>query len=156
MKKTRQPVKVYVDTSVFGGVFDKEFENASVRFFDLVLRGVFSIFISPLVTEEMVSAPLKVRAFFDSIRPDMTILQYDDHALDLRAAYIQAGVITDTWDADALHVAMATAGGCAMIVSWNFKHIVSYHRIPLYNRVNVKNGFCEIGIYTPLEVSTDE
>ena len=38
--------------------------------------------------------------------------------------------------ADALHVAVATVSGCSVIVSWNFKHIVNYRKIPLYNAIN--------------------
>jgi hypothetical protein len=62
----------------------------------------------------------------------------------------------EQWAADALHVALATVARCAMIVSWNFKHIVSFRRIPLYNAVNKTNGYSEIGIFTPQEVIEDE
>ena len=31
-----KPLRVYVDTSVFGGCFDAEFAEQSTRFFDLV------------------------------------------------------------------------------------------------------------------------
>jgi len=37
-------------------------------------------------------------------------------------------------------------------VSWNFRHIVHFEKIPLYNAVNVLNGWGHIGIYSPLEV----
>jgi len=39
-----------------------------------------------------------------------------------------------------------------MIVSWNFKHIVQYDKIPLYNAVNTLQGYGNIGIFSPLEV----
>jgi hypothetical protein len=39
-----------------------------------------------------------------------------------------------------------------MIVSWNFRHIVHYEKIPLYNAINVREGYFPIGIYTPQEV----
>ncbi len=53
---------------------------------------------------------------------------------------------------DALHVALATTWSCSIIVSWNFRHIVHFEKIPLYNAVNVLNGWGHIGIYSPLEV----
>lgn len=53
---------------------------------------------------------------------------------------------------DALHVALATTSGCAMIVSWNFKHIVHYDKIRLYNAVNILRGYDEINIFSPWEV----
>ena len=39
-----------------------------------------------------------------------------------------------------------------MIISWNFKHIVNYRRIPMYNAVNIGQGFGNLNIYSPLEV----
>jgi hypothetical protein len=43
-----------------------------------------------------------------------------------------------------------------MIVSWNFKHIVNYQKIPLYNAVNILHGYGQIAIYSPLEVVGNE
>jgi len=43
-----------------------------------------------------------------------------------------------------------------MIVSWNFRHIVHYQKIPKYNAVNVLNGYAPIAIHSPLEVIPDE
>ena len=53
----KKPMRVYADTSVFGGVFDAEFENASMAFFDLVRRGRFRLVVSPVVQDELVKAP---------------------------------------------------------------------------------------------------
>ncbi|MYF75373.1 MAG: type II toxin-antitoxin system VapC family toxin, partial [Gemmatimonadetes bacterium] len=50
-----------------------------------------------------------------------------------------------------LHVALATIGGCSMIVSWNFKHIVHFSKIPLYNAVNTLSGYSNIAIHSPHE-----
>jgi len=41
-------------------------------------------------------------------------------------------------EVDALHVAVATVSNCRLIVSWNFKHIVNFQKIPLYNGVNLR------------------
>ncbi|MDJ0509521.1 MAG: hypothetical protein QNJ64_09750 [Crocosphaera sp.] len=53
---------------------------------------------------------------------------------------------------DALHVALASVSGCSMIVSWNFKHIVHFQKIPLYRAINAVKGYAQIDIYSPLEV----
>jgi hypothetical protein len=37
-------------------------------------------------------------------------------------------------------------------VSWNFKHIVHFDKIPKYNAVNTLEGYGPIGIFSPLEV----
>ena len=67
-------------------------------------------------------------------------------------ATCKAGVVTPKWATDALHVALASAGHCRCIVSWNFKHIVHFDKIPLYHGVNLINGFDSISINTPAEV----
>jgi hypothetical protein len=46
---TKRPIKIYADTSVFGGVFDEEFGEASRAFFDLVRSGAFTLFVSGVV-----------------------------------------------------------------------------------------------------------
>jgi hypothetical protein len=43
-----------------------------------------------------------------------------------------------------------------MIVSWNFKHIVHYEKITLYNSINILEGYQQIAIYSPLEVISYE
>ena len=53
---------------------------------------------------------------------------------------------------DAMHVALATVSNARMIVSWNFKHIVNFQKIPLYNAVNKLKGYDSIEIYSPQEV----
>jgi len=37
-------------------------------------------------------------------------------------------------------------------VSWNFKHIVHFQKIPLYRAINTIKGYAEINIYSPPEV----
>ncbi len=77
--------------------------------------------------------------------------------LDLRDAYLGAGIVTPKSTDDATHVALATISQCEIIVSWNFKHIVHFQKIPKYNAVNVLHGHHSINIYSPSEViSYDE
>jgi hypothetical protein len=70
----------------------------------------------------------------------------------LQQQYISAGIVTEKSTEDALHVAIASVAKCDLIVSWNFKHIVHFEKIPKYNAVNVLNGYGQIGIYSPLEI----
>ena len=37
------------------------------------------------------------------------------------------------------------------LVSWNFKHIVNFDKIKLFNSINLKLGYSIIDIRTPLE-----
>ena len=88
--------------------------------------------------------------------PLLVRLEAGPAAYTLREAYLEAGVLSPKWTADALHVAIATVGGCRAIVSWNFQHIVNFRRIPLYDGVNQMQGYGPIAIHSPPEVVIDE
>ena len=72
------------------------------------------------------------------------------------AAYLTARVVPTASEGDALHVAAATVAGVNLIVSWNFKHIVNYRRIQLFNSVNPAMGYPLIDIRSPLELEEDD
>ena len=148
----KRQVRVYTDTSVFGGVFDERFEAPSREFFEEVRGGRFLVVTSALVQEELAPAPARVRDFFAEMLEFSEIVEISSEALRLREAYLNAGVLTDKWSSDALHVATASVSGCSMIVSWNFHHIVHFERIPKYNAVNTLCGHPTIAIHSPLEV----
>ena len=151
-----EPIRVYADTSVFGGVFDEEFHSASRTLLDKVLEGRFRLVVSRLVEEEIEGAPVRVRSFFGEFRDNLETNAVPEEAVRLQQAYLAHGIVGEGSMADALHVALATVLACQVIVSWNFKHIVHYQKIPLYNAVNRLMGRSEIGIHTPLEVIADE
>jgi len=147
---------VYVDTSVFGGAFDKGFEQASGAFFERVRGGAFEVAVSALVLDELERAPVQVRELFTELEPLLVRVDIVEAAYALQQAYLEARVVGRKWETDALHVATATVSGCRAIVSWNFKHIVNFRRIPLYNGVNQMQGYGPIAIHTPPEVVFDE
>lgn len=143
--------RVYADTSVFGGVFDPEFAIASQTFFDQVGER-FTLVTSALVQAELTTAPDEVRELFDRVLADAEIATVSEAALRLQQAYLRAEIVTPKWATDALHVALATVATCTFLVSWNFKHIVHFEKIPLYNAVNTLEGYGSIAIYSPREV----
>lgn len=145
-------IKIYADTSVFGGVFDEEFAEPSQEFFAEVETGRFTLVVSAVVQAEIASAPQAVQEFFRQIVIKAEIAELTQEVLDLRNAYLDAGVVTPKSTDDATHVALATICGCRMIISWNFKHIVHFQKIPKYNAVNALHGYPTIDIYSPSEV----
>jgi len=93
-----------------------------------------------------------VNELFQELLPIAQLLDIGPDALELQQAYIAEGILTETWYDDALHVALATVAECNVIVSWNFKHIVNFRKIPLFNAVNMLKGYRQIAIHSPLEV----
>ena len=125
-----QTIRVYADTSVFGGVYDEEFMQSSLTFFKQVKSGHFVLVTSAVVQDEMVAAPATVRRFFEEMLGAAEVIDITESALDIRDAYLQAKIVTPKYSDDALHVALATVAGCMLIVSWNFQHIVTFKRSP--------------------------
>lgn len=112
---------------------------------------IFVLLLS-VVKAEIESAPKKVKDFFDDMLRYAEIVDVTADALKLRDSYLQSGIVTAKYSNDALHVALATVSDCDVIVSWNFKHIVHFEKIPLYNAVNILQGYQQISIFSPLEV----
>lgn len=154
--ETRRTISVYADTSVFGGVFDDEFREPSRAFIDAITAGKFALLTSELVREEIAGAPQVVRQLFDDMLPIAGIATVTVETIQLQQAYLQAGIVSERFATDALHVALATVAEASMIVSWNFRHIVNFQRIPKYNAVNKLHGYHDIAIYSPLEVIQHE
>lgn len=132
--------------------FDQEFSEPSKQFFDEVDAGRFELLTSAVVEAEIEPAKGEIRRFFTKYAGSATIADISKEALELQSQYVASGVVTEKSLNDALHVAVATVSCCDLIVSWNFKHIVHFDKIPKYNAVNVLNGYGQIGIYSPLEV----
>lgn len=152
----KKQIRVYADTSVFGGIFDKEFDAASKSFFKAVQEKKFVLVTSELVREEIAAAPEKVQKCFEEMLVYCEIAEINPQTLELQDAYLKKQIISERYATDALHVALATLSDVRMIVSWNFKHIVNYQKIPLYNAVNKVKGYNAIEIYSPLEVIENE
>ena len=149
---TGERPRAYADASVFGGVFDDEFRLASRAFFDLVRGGRFELVASDVVRRELQAAPSEVWRFFLEMVGFADVIEITADVLQLQEAYLSAGIVTRNWADDALHVAVASAAECDVIVSWNFRHIVHFRRIPRYNAVNTLQGFGGIAIHSPQEV----
>ncbi|MCC6442456.1 MAG: hypothetical protein IT210_03250 [Armatimonadetes bacterium] len=145
-------MRVYADASVYGGAFDEEFESYSRRFFELIRGGRFYLVTSALVYQALHLAPVHVQEFYRELSVKSELISITDEVLALRDAYIDAGILTEKSLTDATHVAVATLSRCDLIVSWNFKHIVNFKKIPMYNAVNILRNCGQISIHSPQEV----
>ncbi len=147
-----RPLRVFIDTSVFGGMFDSEFAEDTRAFFDFVDKGRFRLAISENVIKEITLAPDRVKHFFDAYRTEMDCFMDSLEIQRLTDCYLQSKVLTYKSWADASYVAYATVYSCAGLVSWNYKHIVHKEKSMLFNVVNVSQGYQPLFIATPKEV----
>jgi hypothetical protein len=149
----KESLRVYADTSVFGGCFDVEFETESVRFFEEVRQGRIVVVISNVTLDELELAPEAVRAILADLPPPQVEIVSTSPASDaLGNAYVEAGVVGPASSNDAAHIAVATIANVDLVVSWNFKHIVHFEKIVGYEGVNSLHGYRSPRIYSPREV----
>lgn len=149
--------RFYFDTSVFDGVFDIEFEEATILLFEKVKLGQVICVYSDLTEGKLFDAPESVKTFFSSL-PDefIEIVKVNDEAINLAKAYIKENVVGKTSYGDCVHIALATIHKVDILVSWNFKHIVNVYRIRGYNSVNLRFGLQTLEIRSPKDIIGNE
>ena len=145
--------RIYLDTSVFGGYFEPEFELWTKLLIDKIINGEIKLLFSQLTEIELNGAPQYVKDLVKQI-PDKHIefLPITDEADHLANHYVKENVVGKTSLQDCRHIAIATLSNADLLVSWNFKHIVNVSRIRGYNGVNYKLGHKILEIRTPREV----
>ena len=149
----RRKLRIYADTSVFGGCHDEEFREDSVRFIEHVSRGRIVLLVSEIVLRELENAPRDVLRIIERLDPGhVERFPLTREIQELRDAYLREGILSRKWADDAMHVAAATVARADAIVSWNFKHIVRLDKMKEYQRVNLHLGYGILTIITPKEV----
>lgn len=133
--------KFYLDTSVFGGIYDSEFEEETTLLFEKIALGQVKCIYSNLTEKELMNAPERVLAFFNNLKNEhKEKVEVSAEALKLAKTYVDEKVVGETSLDDCIHIAVATLHKVDILVSWNFKHIVNVYRIRGYNSVNLKLG----------------
>ena len=115
--------RVYIDTSVVGGIYDGGFDVFTKMFFDKAFRGEIKLIISELLEEELINAPGRVKDFFRTLpAKQLELVRLTKEAIELAEMYINEKVVGETSRADCRHIALATLNTADVLVSWNFQH----------------------------------
>lgn len=147
-------MKFYVDTSVWGGYYDKEFSEWTIPFIEQARQGKFTLVVSDVTLAELEDAPKKVRDLPETIpSSNIELVNITPEQLSLAEKYISEGALTPKYYSDAQHISISTILKIESLVSWNFKHMVNFFRIKQYNSINLKFRYSMIDIRTPKEVT---
>ena len=154
MKKLR----LYIDTSILGGLFDNEEPkrvNTAKMLLRLIKDCIYEGFISLLTLEEILNAPDRIHEQLnDKISESgFRILEETEESISLANAYVQDGAIPAKYRDDARHIAIGVFHEVDYIVSWNYKHMVNIAVRRLINSTNLKTGYNSIEIISPEEVT---
>ena len=149
-------MRFYIDTSVFGGVFDNKFKEDTTAFFDYIGESNAELIYSNITIRELEGAPKKVKQLIQELEDVGEIkvkrININDEAEILARNYIEEGALSEQCEEDARHIALASVYGVNALVSWNFKHMVNFIRIQKYNYINLKLGYRSIDIRSPKEI----
>ena len=145
--------RFYLDTSVFGGIYDVEFEEETILLFEKVTLGQIKCVYSNLTESELTNAPQNIKNFFEALPEKCKEKVWvTPEALQLAQTYVDNKVVGETSLDDCIHIATATLNKVDMLVSWNFKHIVNVYRIRGYNSINLRLGYIALEIHSPKEI----
>ena len=145
--------RFYFDTSVFGGAFDKEFDEVTLQLFERVKLGQVICVFSDLTESELLNAPENVKEHFKNLpKQNIERVVVTDEILTLASKYVAEKVVGKTSFDDCVHIATATIYKADILVSWNFKHIVNVYRIRGYNSINIRLNYLSLEIRSPKEI----
>ena len=144
--------RIYIDTSVIGGYYDAPLQEATRQLFERIADGEFDVYFSEVNDAELMNAPQRVKEVKDLIPCDcFHYLTVTDEVETLSQLYISERALSRASENDAYHIAFASVNRIDCLISWNFKHIVNYNKIKLFNAINLRFGYPLIDISSPLE-----
>ena len=144
--------RIYIDTSVIGGYHDVKFEMETRQLFMRIADKEFEVFFSEINEAELMNAPQHVKEVKNLIPVDcFHYINVTDEVETLMQLYIGEKALGKASENDAYHIALASINRVDCLISWNFKHIVNYDKIKMFNAINMRFGYPLIDIRSPLE-----
>ncbi|MBI4062832.1 MAG: PIN domain-containing protein [Elusimicrobia bacterium] len=147
--------KIYLDTSVVSAYFDSrqpQRQKDTQRFWKSALPAYVAL-VSEITIQELKNTPNpKRRSRLLHLVRDWKVLNLTLQAQDLAHAYMADGIFPRRYLSDALHVAIATLGQTAYLVSWNFEHLVKVKTRHKINAINAARNLPTIEIVSVLEL----
>ncbi len=102
-------LRLYFDTSVFGGIYDIEFQQETNKLFDMVKAGKIVCVYSDLTEFELENAPEKVKDHFINLdRNNIKFVEVTEEVNALAEEYINEKVVGESSIDDCRHIACAT------------------------------------------------
>jgi hypothetical protein len=149
--------KLFLETSTFNFCVDGKQghkQQETQKLFAAIKAGKYEAYTSTAVIKELKRAP---KAKFDIM--DELVKQYvkdvfepDDEAKRLAAKYVENHIIPPKSRDDGLHIAVATVKDLDFVVSCNMGHIDKRKTMIGTGFINLRAGYKNIGICSPMEV----
>ena len=116
-------------------------------------REKHELFTSQVVLDEIAAGERAMAQRRLELMAGLTVLDLTPAAESLAADVLQSGLLPATADGDAAHIALATAHGMDILLTWNCRHIANAAIVGRLRRLVEKQGHTLPEIYTPEELS---
>ena len=148
MKKLR----LYLDTSVISHLDQPDAPEKmadTLRLWDKVSE--YEICLSEITIAEIddCQEPKKSTLFGYLDQIEYTLIETSERTIRIAQRFVDLGVLHAKSFDDCQHIAAAIVGGCDVIVSWNFKHIVNHKTMMGVKAITALEGFGDVLIFTP-------
>ena len=101
--------KIYLDTSVFGGYYDTDFEEDTKILFEKIKLGQFHVVYSTTTQDELLGAPERVQQLLPNLAESLKRrVELTEEAVNVADTYLAENVVGKTSRSDCFHIAMAT------------------------------------------------
>jgi len=126
--------------------------------FEAIGSGKYEGYTSRYVTYELqMSAEPKQSNMLALIEKyNIHVLEIDDESERLSSVYVCEGIIPAKYGLDSAHIASATVNNLDCVLSFNFQHINKLKTKEMTALVNLREGYKNIIICTPMEVLDNE
>lgn len=146
--------KIYLDTSVISHLQHEDTPdkmNETLMLWDSIKAGQYAVYASTTTLDEIEACPeQKRKILFDYLNQiEYTIIEPNNEIAEFAQKLIDEGILKKKSLDDCIHIASAVIGGCDIIVSWNFKHLVRFETISGVREICFKNRYKIIDIYPP-------
>ena len=112
--------KIYLDTSVFGGYYDTDFEEDTQILFEKIKLRQFHVVYSTTTEDELLGAPERVQQLLPNLAESLKKrVELTEEAVNLADIYIAENVVGRTSRSDCFHIAMGTINEVDILVSWS-------------------------------------
>jgi predicted nucleic acid-binding protein len=158
-EEMRKP-RIYLETTMFNFYFDadRDAHSATVKLFEKISAGEYEAYTSVYVLDELENAqePKKSKMLALLDKYSIEVLEVESEAERLAEMYVNESVIPAKFAYDGIHIAIATTNELDCIFSLNFKHINKLKTKTMTSVINVREGYRQVIVASPMEVVEDE
>ena len=154
-------LKIYLDTSVIShmDVTDRtDWMSDTRKLWEDIKSGKFDVYVSETLIEEIGRCkPEKLAVLTKHLNEiEYSVIKGGSEIAEIVEKIIEMGILKPKSLDDCVHIATAVVGGCDVIVSWNFKHMVNIKTIKGVRAITNLGNYGNIDIVAPTTLLESE